>query len=164
MTQSGAGIFLPGDDGSSIHAAGRTLIQLSHVVVRLEDRLLSHELGLSYRQMRILKHVSAGVDSGTELAQIFGVTAPAVSETIESLVRKGLLSRESHEGDRRAVRLVLTAEGVRLNRRAEQVEKTLAEELLGPLTEKQVETLLKLTRSVLVPSQETLVTRRLSKG
>lgn len=147
-----------------MQAAGRTLIQLAHVVVRLEDRLLARDLGLSYRQMRILKHVNEGVSSGTDLGRIFGVTAPAVSETLESLVRKGLLAREPHESDRRAVKLVLTAEGKRANRAAEKVEKELSTELLGPLDEIEVMDLLDLVTKVLVPSQEALINRRMADG
>lgn len=158
------GISIPGDDTDRVHAAGRTLIQLAHVVVRLEDRLLAHDLGLSYRQMRILKHVGAGVSSGTELGRIFGVSAPAVSETLESLVRKDLLAREPHESDRRAVKLVLTTQGKRLNRAAAKVERELSQELLAPLSEAEVDTLLDLAVKVLVPAQETLIGRRLSNG
>jgi DNA-binding MarR family transcriptional regulator len=155
-------IRLPDDEDNPIYAAGRTLIQLAHVIVRLEDRLLSRNLGLSYRQMRILKHVNAGVTSGTELGRIFGITAPAVSETLESLVRKGLLAREPHDSDRRAVKLVLTDKGKRVNDLAEKLERDLARELLDPLTDAEVKTLLTLATKVLVPSQETLISRRMA--
>lgn len=147
-----------------MHAAGRTLIQLAHVVVRLEDRLLLQSLALSYRQMRILKHVNAGVTSGTELGRIFGITAPAVSETLESLVRKDLLAREGVKADRRAVKLVLTAKGKQANRAAEKLERELSGELLASLSEPEVESLLDLAMKVLVPSQETLINRRLAAG
>lgn len=157
-------VTIPDDEEEMVSVAGRTLIQLAHVVVRLEDRLLSRKFGLSYRQMRILKHVNAGIRSGTELGRIFGVTAPAISETLESLVRKGLISREPHEKDRRAVKLVLTKSGKRLNSRAEQAERDLAGELLLSLDEAEVATLLTLVRKVLVPSQENLIARRLSNA
>lgn len=157
-------IARPGPDTSGVFVAGRTLLQLAQVLVRLEDQLLSRDVGLSYRQMRILKHVGAGVTSGTELGRIFGVTAPAISETIESLVRKGLLRREPHETDRRAVILLLTDEGSSLNERAEQAERALAREVLDPLADDEVETLLELATKVLIPSQENLISRRLANG
>lgn len=157
-------IRLPQGEAEQTTAAGRTLIQLAHVVVRLEDRILARELGVSYRQMRILKHVGAGVTSGTELGRIFGVTPPAVSETLESLVRKGLLAREPHESDRRAVRLVLTEEGVALNKRAEESERELASNLMASLSPEEVSVLLDLAMKVLVPSTETLLSRRLSNA
>ncbi|MCU1514311.1 MAG: MarR family transcriptional regulator [Microbacteriaceae bacterium] len=158
------GMVIPDEGSDRAHTAGRTLIQLAHVVVRLEDRALTRELGLSYRQMRILKHIDAGITSGTELGKIFGVTAPAISETLESLVRKNLVAREPHDTDRRAVRLVLTRAGSELNARAHKVEIELSQHLLGPLTEDDIENLLDLAHRVLVPSQETLITRRLSQS
>lgn len=167
--QNGAGartsaILLPEDESARVLVAGRTLIQLAHVVVRIEDMLMSREFGLSYRQMRILKHVNGGVTSGTELAKIFGVTAPAISETLESLVRKGLLKRRPHASDRRAVKLVLTAKGTRLNTRAEEGERELAREVLAPLGDEEVETLLALAEKLLVPNQQNLINRQMSNN
>jgi len=155
-------VTLPNDEAAPVLTAGRTLIQLSHVVVRLEDRLLLHELGLSYRQMRILKHIHSGVTSATELGRIFGVTAPAVSETVESLVKKGLVTREPHESDRRAVKLDLTKQGAAANEKAHDLERRLAHEILGVLDEPEVDELLNLSTKVLVPSQENLISRRLN--
>ncbi len=149
---------------SDVSLAGRTLIQLSHVIVRLEDRVLSRELGLSYRQMRILKHVNAGVESGTELVKIFGVTAPAVSETLESLVRKGLLVRRPHETDRRAVKLELTDAGRELSERSEVLERELSVDLLAPLDAAEVKTLLGLADRMLAPGQARLIEQRLSNS
>lgn len=155
-------IAIPQDDGEIIDTAGRTLIQVAHVVVRLEDRGLSRNFGLSYRQMRILKHIAAGVRSGTELGRIFGVTAPAISETLESLVKKGLVVRTPHESDRRAVKLRLTPEGAALNTLAGASERELARELLNMLDESEIEQLLGLVSKVLVPNQERLINHRLN--
>src|SRR5690625_2777407 len=152
-----------GDSDGIRYAAGRTLIQLAHVVVRLEDRALARGLRLSYRQMRILKHVKAGVDSGAELGRIFGISAPAVSETIEALVRKGLLRREPHASDRRAVKLVLTAEGITIYQRAEAIERELADEILAPLDSRGAKDLFELATTLLAPSQEALISRRRSE-
>lgn len=139
---------------------GRQLMQLAHVIVRLEDQRHGRELKLSYRQMRILKHVYAGVTSATELGKIFGVTPPAISETLEALVRKKLLTREPHESDRRSVRLQITEEGARMHLAAQAAEDELACEVLSPLTAAQVETLRALVSKVLPPSQESLLKRR----
>ena len=153
---------MPGEEAGVELASGRTLIQLAHVLVRLEDRLLTRELSLSYRQMRILKHVNAGVTSATEMGRIFGVTAPAISETLESLVKKKLLVRKAHETDRRVVKLALTKKGEQLNARAEEAERTLAAEVLAPLSSKEIRTLQKLVTKLIGPNQENLINSRLA--
>lgn len=156
-------ILIPRGNGDDTETAGRTLIQLAHVVVRIEDRVISREFGLSYRQMRILKHIAAGITSGTELAHIFGVTAPAISETLESLVKKDLVTRSPNENDRRAILLGLTPAGTEINQRAQHAERRLAHELLDVLDPEEVEQLLGLAGKMLVPSTERLLQRRISK-
>ncbi|MGB4137883.1 MAG: MarR family winged helix-turn-helix transcriptional regulator [Microbacterium sp.] len=157
-------IQIPRGDGDETETAGRTLIQVAHVVVRLEDRALSREFGLSYRQMRILKHIAAGVTSGTELGRIFGVTAPAISETLESLFKKDLVTRSPHESDRRAILLGLTPKGEEMNARAQQSERRLAHELLEMLSPEEIEHLHELVGKMLIPNTERLLRQRTSNG
>lgn len=142
---------------------GRDLIQLAQVVVRLEERAM-RELSLSYRQMRILKHLHAGVESATELATRFGVTAPAISETLESLVLKGLVERKPHPSDRRSVRLALTDTGVKTYLRAQDAEDMIGHELLEPLLDRQIGQLAKLLDAVLAVNQARLLDRRRGKA
>ncbi|MEV0685236.1 MarR family winged helix-turn-helix transcriptional regulator [Nocardia sp. NPDC050378] len=140
-------------DNKSAHIGG-ALSLLAHVLTRLEDRLLNKELGLSYRQVRILKHVRDGVTSGTELGRIFCVTPSAISENLESLVQKGLLAREPHGSDRRAVRLALTEQGHQLNVAAQHAERALMTQVLAPLNENEVEGLMQIVTKLLGPSQD----------
>jgi DNA-binding MarR family transcriptional regulator len=133
--------------------AGRKLMHLAQLIARLEQRALNDDLSLGYRQMRILNHIHGGVSSATELAKRFGVTAPAISETLESLVVRGLIKREPNESDRRSIRLVLTSEGLELHLWAEAVEDDVAREVVGQLTGPQVATLTGLVTKILEPSQ-----------
>ena len=83
--------------------------------------------------MSVMKHVGRGFTSGdpalsppqvhllfaianrkdgfpvTELAEKTGVTPGAITQFVDALVEKGLVSREGDPGDRRVVRLKLTA-------------------------------------------------------
>lgn len=138
---------------------GRGLVRLSQVIVRLEELAL-RRLDLSYRQVRILRHVDAGVACARDLARYFGITPPAVSETLDALVRRDLLVREPNPADRRAVLLRLTAHGEVLCQRSQLVEDELAEELLATLDEKGIADLAGLLANLLDPNQERLVSRR----
>ena len=63
-----------------------------------------------------------GEQMSTRVARFLGVTKPAVSQIIDSMVQNGLVVRRGAKEDRREVRLRLTAKGQRLfqNLRREQ--------------------------------------------
>lgn len=154
---------ITGDESERV-LTGRRLVQLAHVIVRLEELALHRSVDLSYRQMRILKHVNAGVSSARDLARFFGITPPAISETLEALVRRDLLVREPHPTDRRSVVLRLTKKGAEVRRRSQEVEDELAEEILSVLSQRGVDQLAKLLEKMLDPNQERLLSRRRSRG
>ncbi|MCL4370907.1 MAG: MarR family transcriptional regulator [Chloroflexi bacterium] len=68
---------------------------------------------LSMTQFHVLKRLARGPWLGSELAQELRITPPTVSAAIDSLVRRGLVSRGEIPEDRRAVPLQLTPEGRR---------------------------------------------------
>ncbi len=74
----------------------------------LEPRLAG--LGLSWNAFQLLSAVlGAGADaSQVEVARRLGVTPATLSETVQSQVKKGLLSQVPSEKDRRVKRLELT--------------------------------------------------------
>ncbi|OLT02094.1 hypothetical protein BJF90_04790 [Pseudonocardia sp. CNS-004] len=88
------------------------LVSASARLNRLYGRVLG-QLGtsLTYRQHRLLRRVSEGHASMAELAALGNLTVPTVSESVEGLVRRGLLNREVNPQNRRQVLLSLTAEG-----------------------------------------------------
>jgi DNA-binding MarR family transcriptional regulator len=142
---------------------GRQLIQLAQVIVRLEDRVLQ-DISISYRQMRIIKHVHGGVESATALGAYFGVTAPAISETLESLVKKGLLRRAPHPDDRRSVRLLLTEAGEEMYRRSQAAEDDLSLEILETVSDTDLKRLEMLVAAMLERNQDRLIMRRRRKA
>jgi DNA-binding MarR family transcriptional regulator len=91
---------------------GVLLVSASARLNRLYGRVLG-QLGtsLTYRQHRLLRRVSEGHASMAELAALGNLTVPTVSESVEGLVRRGLLNREVNPQNRRQVLLSLTAEG-----------------------------------------------------
>ena len=61
----------------------------------------------------LLTHVVDGGARATDLAGYFGIDKSTVSRQVRLLEQLGLLSRESDPVDARALRLVVTEEGVR---------------------------------------------------
>jgi DNA-binding MarR family transcriptional regulator len=78
------------------------------------------------------KSVRAGL-----VAQHLKLSAGAVTELVENLVREGLVRRETDPDDRRAVILALTAEGRRICERYELAASSSIAEVLGRLTPPQ---------------------------
>jgi len=66
---------------------------------------------ISVEQFHILRHVRRGTGSVSELATAKNISRPAISQAVELLVKKGLLTRVQSTQDRRFVELTLTAAG-----------------------------------------------------
>jgi DNA-binding MarR family transcriptional regulator len=66
---------------------------------------------ISVEQFHILRHVRKGIGSISELATAKNISRPAVSQAVEALVKKGLLTRVQSEQDRRYVEVALTPAG-----------------------------------------------------
>lgn len=157
-------------EGTSLEAlkfdeldVARQFLLLSQVVVRHEARALQ-SLSLSYRQLRTLRHVAAGVHSATELGRLFGITPPAMSETIDALVKRGLLLRTQNEKDRRTVKLVLTDEGMSVVEDGENARLERAEALLEPLTAEQRDVFGELVAILYHPAKNSLLDQRMLAG
>jgi DNA-binding MarR family transcriptional regulator len=66
---------------------------------------------ISVEQFHILRHVRRGRGSVSELATAKNISRPAISQGVEVLVKKGLLTRVQSTEDRRCVKLALTPDG-----------------------------------------------------
>jgi DNA-binding MarR family transcriptional regulator len=66
---------------------------------------------ITVEQFHVLRYVRRGTDSVSELATAKNISRPAISQAVEVLVKKGLLTRVPSKEDRRCVDLVLTQEG-----------------------------------------------------
>lgn len=99
-------------DQTSLVAAVRALARASRVVERASD-------GLSLSDYRVLATISSGEERASRLASRLAVGKPAISATVDSLHRRGLIVRNTVVGDARATSLALTAEGNELFTRME---------------------------------------------
>lgn len=102
---------------------------------RLQDQVLaSLDVPLTSRQYRVLARVHQGFTSPTLLARLARRSLPTLSETIEGLVKRGLVERTPSATDRRAVILTLTPKGEKSLHVAEERMEELANELITALS------------------------------
>lgn len=88
------------------------LVSVSARLNRLYGKVLGQlDPPLTFRQHRTLRRVDEGHMSLAALAAFGNLTVPTVSETIDGLVRRGLLSRRANPASRRSLLLDLTPEG-----------------------------------------------------
>jgi DNA-binding MarR family transcriptional regulator len=109
---------------------------------RLYGKVLS-QLGtqLTYRQFRTLDRVTEGHTSLVALAQLSNLTLPTVSENVDNLVRRGLLSRREHPDDRRSVVLEITRLGRNARDEARVALNKVSADLLTDVPERSRATL-----------------------
>jgi len=91
---------------------GVLLVSASARLTRLYGRVLAQlDTSLTFRQHRMLCRVAEGHTSAAALAAFGNLTLPTVSESVEGLVRRGLLDRQDNPQNRRQIVLSLTPSG-----------------------------------------------------
>lgn len=104
----------PIDEADRDVEAGHALFELAPRLTRLENAVLRGVTPpLTFRQYRLLQRVAQGHRTVTALGRLATISLPAVSESVDVLVRKRLLERRADERDRRASVLEVTDAGRR---------------------------------------------------
>ena len=98
---------------------------------------------ITVEQFHILRFVRKGSESLSELAQAKNISRPAMSQAVEVLVKKGLLTRIQSTQDRRYVELALTEAGNHLLDTVFQDTREWMKERMQRLTSAEVETIAK---------------------
>jgi DNA-binding MarR family transcriptional regulator len=98
---------------------------------------------ISVEQFHILRHVRRGTGSVSELATAKNISRPAISQAVEVLVKKGLLTRVQSTQDRRFVELTLTDAGNKLLDTVFQETRAWMRERMSPLSLDELETVAK---------------------
>ena len=96
---------------------------------------------ITVEQFHILRFVRKGSESLSELAAAKNISRPAMSQAVEVLVKKGLLSRIQSTQDRRYVELALTEAGNHLLDTVFQDTRAWMKERMQGLTSAEVETI-----------------------
>lgn len=96
------------------------------------SRSLERTLGpLTLADFRVLSAVAQGEGRASRLASRLAVGKPAISATVDSLCRRGLLARGGVVGDQRAVALTLTPAGADARETAEAAMSGRLAEILA---------------------------------
>jgi len=85
--------------------------QVVMILLRLFRALERVDTDLTPQQYRILKLAGAGGERSAKLAERLAVAKPTLTATADGLVAAGYARRDAEPGDRRVVRLCLTADG-----------------------------------------------------
>lgn len=99
------------------------------------------QFDISVEQFHILRHVRRGSGSISELATAKNISRPAISQAVDVLVHKGLLTRVQNTQDRRYVELALTEEGNRLLDAVFTETRAWMKERMQSLTAQELETM-----------------------
>ena len=108
-----------GQDGIVSDGPGEAASQVVMILLRLIRALERVDTDLTPHQYRILKLAGAGGERSAKLAERLAVAKPTLTATADGLVAAGYARRETEPGDRRVVRLCLTAAGVDAVNRAD---------------------------------------------
>lgn len=103
---------------SKAQALDQTLDKFWETVPRMWSHIRAHiramaaeKFDISVEQFHILRYIRHGHGSVSELAEARNISRPATSQSVDSLVNKGLVTRTHSKEDRRYVELELTLEG-----------------------------------------------------
>ena len=96
------------------------VIDAVQVLVRLRRSLERVDTGLSLPQYQLLSMVRSGGERSARLADRLAVRKPTLTAAADALVAAGLLEREADPGDRRVVRVRITADGLAALRSTEE--------------------------------------------
>ncbi len=96
---------------------------------------------ITVEQFHVLRFVRRGTDSLSELAAAKNISRPAMSQAVDILVNKGLLTRVQSSRDRRYVDLALTEAGNNLLDTVFRETRGWMKERMVKLTDTELETI-----------------------
>ena len=107
---------------------------------RLHQSILGGlEPRLTFRQYRTLSRVANGYTTLSQLAARGNLSLPTVSENVDGLVRRGLLSTSQSELDRRAIVLGITEQGLAAVKAADAALEDLVRYLAADIPESDLQ-------------------------
>lgn len=143
-TTAATGAAAAPDDAASRDTAAKLAALLRHLFLYDRGSMLRvlEESGLSTTQVKVLLEIG-GIGGETEprhvsdLAELFGVSVPAMSRAVEALVSDGLATRVEDPDDRRVRRVAVTGAGRELVDRLAVVRRDGMEAFAQGLDAKQ---------------------------
>ena len=96
---------------------------------------------ITVEQFHVLRYVRRGPNSMSELAVAKNISRPAISQAVDVLVKKGLLTRLPSSTDRRVIELALTDAGNALLDTVFQENREWMKERMSRLTADELATI-----------------------
>lgn len=127
---------------AKLQAAMETMKQ---TMAAMRERLIAG-LDLTRTQLEILMLVAHQPQTTGELARKMGVTGSAVTQTVDTLVRRDLLERHPDETDRRIIHLKLSAGGRALSDKLHALRQDRLKALAAALTPEEIDVLVSATQ------------------
>lgn len=128
----------------------RFFVRVFNQILAREEQALSGAGGLSVKELHVLEAVSGcaaqGRNTMTQIAGALSIRVSTLTTAVNTLVSKGCLERGEEPGDRRVVRVRLTARGEEASRLHARFHQRMVESAAGCLEEDEVEILLRSLR------------------
>jgi DNA-binding MarR family transcriptional regulator len=99
------------------------------------------QFDISVEQFHVLRHVRRGINSISDLAIAKNISRPAISQAVDTLVHKGLLTRTQSTEDRRFVALTLTENGIALLDTVFKETRAWMKERMSDLTDEELDSI-----------------------
>ena len=121
----------------------------AHNMIRSARQIITtnlRPLGLSSAEGNVLLHLLAhGQEMGQEqLVEQLDVSKPAISRTLNSLEKKGYVTRQTDPDDKRAHRVRLTGKALEIGPEVEQVYYRIYTEAMRGISQEEFETFVNL--------------------
>jgi DNA-binding MarR family transcriptional regulator len=107
----------------------------------------SEGLQLTRTQLEILLMLESPQTTG-DLAQRLFLTQSAVTQTIDTLVRRDLVERQPDADDRRVTRLALSAAGKELTSHISSLRRKYMQEMVARLSESEIEAMISINEKL----------------
>ena len=134
---------LPEESGDIRHETLQDIVRAATLISAAGARIL-REFRLTEAQFNVLfllKYKDRELTQ-TELGERLGITRASTTSVLDKLEGKGLISRESVKGNRRIYHVALKLDGLALVDRVEPVYREKIGRIMGPLSEKECQTVL----------------------
>ena len=99
------------------------------------------QFDISVEQFHVLRYVRRGTNSISDLATAKNISRPAISQAVDVLVNKGLMTRTQSTEDRRYIELALTDSGNALLDTVFKETRAWMKELMSDLTDDELDTI-----------------------
>jgi DNA-binding MarR family transcriptional regulator len=125
-----------------------TAIDTMRRAMAVARQCFDDSLQLTRTQLDILTMLADSMSTTGELASSLYLTQSAVTQTVDTLVRKSLVERRYDDHDRRIIHLDLSTQGRGLIKRVHQLRRATMEQLIERLTNDEIDALIAINEKI----------------